>query len=393
MRIVIDATAAVSGGKVYLDQLLAQFSRLPLDHEFIIFHAGDFGARPFDEQSNGRFQFHRAALPPSKSHLWVGASVLKTLWRLIVLPLHLRRLKPDLFFSNAGFGPGWKAGGTRSVLALHNSMPLCDELIAAETSTLRQWRLLALRKLMRRALRQSDGSIVFSENAKRLVVNCLGGLRREPFVVHHGIDWGARERALVARGDGLKRFGIVEPYLLYVSQFHRYKNVLPLLKAFAALREKHPRLSLALVGDAADKAYWREIEVEIDRLRLRDHVIHIPACPRDQLLAIYGHALAFAHPSLAETCSFPLLEAMAMGLPIAAARVSALPEIAGDAAIYFDPREPSEIAEALDRLVWDGSLRDELRRKAIRRAERFSWEETARKTLEVFEQISSQAKI
>jgi glycosyltransferase involved in cell wall biosynthesis len=106
------------------------------------------------------------------------------------------------------------------------------------------------------------------------------------------------------------------------------------------------------------------------------------------LLAIYGHALAFAHPSLAETCSFPLLEAIAMGLPIAAARMSALPEIAGDAAIYFDPREPSEIAEALDRLVRDESLREELRRKAIRRAERFSWEETARKTLEVFERIA-----
>jgi glycosyltransferase involved in cell wall biosynthesis len=379
MRIVVDATAAVSGGKVYLDQLLAQFSRLPLDHEFIIFHTGDFSG----PQSNGRFQFHRAALPPSKSHLWVGASVLKTLWRLIVLPLHLRRLKPDLFFSNAGFGPGWKTGGTRSVLALHNSMPLCDELIAAETSTLRRWRLLALRKLMRRALRQSDGSVVFSENAKRLVVNCFNDLNHEPFVVHHGIDWGARERELAAQGGGLN-----EPYLLYVSQFHRYKNVLPLLKALALLREKHPRLSLALVGDAADKAYWREIEVEIDRLRLRDHVVHIPACPRDQLLAIYGHALAFAHPSLAETCSFPLLEAMAMGLPIAAARMSALPEIAGDAAIYFDPREPSEIAEALDRLVRDESLREELRRKAIRRAERFSWEETARKTLEVFERIA-----
>lgn len=383
MRIVIDATAAVSGGKVYLDQLLAQFARLRLDHEFVIFHAGDFGARRFDEQSNGKIQFRRVALPSSRSRLWIGTSVLKTLWRLIILPLHLRRLKPDLLFSNAGFGPGWKTAGTPSALALHNSAPLRDELIAGETSALRRWRLLALRKLMRRALRQSDGSIVFSENAKRLVVDCFNDLSHEPFVVHHGIDWGARERELAAQGGGLS-----EPYLLYVSQFHRYKNILPLLEAFAVLRKKHPRLSLALVGDAADKAYWREIETEIDRLKLRDRVIHIPACPRDQLPAIYGHALAFTHPSLAETCSFPLLEAMAMGLPIAAARISALPEIAGDAAVYFDPRDPAEIVEALDRLVCDEALRDELRRKATRRAERFSWEETARKTLEVFERIA-----
>lgn len=386
MRIVIDATAAVSGGKVYLDQLLAQFAGLRLDHEFIIFHAGDFSGL----QSNGQFQFRRVGLPSSSSRLWIGASVLKMLWRLIVLPLHLRRLKPDLLFSNAGFGPGWKTSGTRSVMALHNSMPLRDELIASETSALRRWRLVLLQNLMRRALRKSDGSIVFSENAKRLVVDCLNDLSHEPFVVHHGIDWGARERELAAQGDGLGRFGISGPYLLYVSQFHRYKNVLPLLEAFALLREKHPRLSLILVGDAADKAYWHEIEAEIDRLKLRDHVIHIPACPREQLLAIYGHALAFAHPSLAETCSFPLLEAMAMGLPIAAARMSALPEMAGDAAIYFDPRDPSDIAETLDRLIWDESLRDELRRKAIERSERFSWEETAQKTLEVFERIAGE---
>jgi glycosyltransferase involved in cell wall biosynthesis len=93
------------------------------------------------------------------------------------------------------------------------------------------------------------------------------------------------------------------------------------------------------------------------------------------------------HPSLAETCSFPLLEAMAMGVPIAAARVSALPEIAGDAAVYFDPYDPGEIAEMMDRLIWDGKLRDELSCKAIERAESFSWSETARQTLQVFEQV------
>ncbi len=388
MRIVVDATAAVSGGEVYLDKLLLQFARLTPDHEFIVFHLGDFddfASRHFNEQSNGRFQFRRVRLPFAKSRWWIGSSGLKMLWRLAVLPLHLRRLKPDLLFSNAGFGPGWKPAKVKSVLALHNSMPLRDELIADESSTLRRWRLVLLRRLMRRALRDSDGSIVFSEDTKRRVMDCFDDLSREPAVVYHGIDWGERE--LAAKSDGLRRFGIARPYLLYVSQFHRYKNVLRLLEAFARLSAKHPQLSLALVGAAADKTYWREVEAEIDRLKIRDRVKHVAVCPRDQLPGIYGNALAFVHPSLAETCSFPLLEAMAMGAPIAAARMSALPEMAGDAAIYFDPYDTEEMAEALDRLVWDEALRDELSRRAIARAQEFSWTETARKTLRVFERV------
>ncbi|MGE0131434.1 MAG: glycosyltransferase family 4 protein [Blastocatellales bacterium] len=388
MRIVIDATAAVSGGKVYLDQLLTQFARLRCDHEFIIFHTGDFEWRCSDEQSSGRFQFRRVNLPSSKSRLWAGSGALKMLWRLLVLPLHLRRMKPELLFSNAGFGPGWKMARVKSVLALHNSMPLRDELIADETSALRRWRLALLRKLMRMALRGSDGSIVFSEDTKQRVIDCFDRLKHEPSVVYHGIDWGAPERDLALKSDELRGFGITRPYLLYVSQFHRYKNVLHLLEAFAMSGEEHPQLSLTLVGAAADKTYWQEVEAEVDRLKLRGRVKHIPACPRDQLLSLYGNALAFVHPSLAETCSFPLLEAMAMGVPIASARMSALPEIAGDASIYFDPHNPKEMAEALNRLVWDEALRDELSRRGIARAREFSWTETARKTLKVFEDVA-----
>jgi glycosyltransferase involved in cell wall biosynthesis len=82
-----------------------------------------------------------------------------------------------------------------------------------------------------------------------------------------------------------------------------------------------------------------------------------------------------------------LLEALAMGVPIAAARMSALPEIAGDAAVYFDPYDPGEMAETMGRLIWDEKLRDELSRNAIARAESFSWGETACQTLQVFEQV------
>jgi glycosyltransferase involved in cell wall biosynthesis len=378
MRIVIDATAAVSGGKVYLEQLLPALARIAEGHEFIIFHTSEFD-EPALPDSRARFAFRRVALPFGGN--WIGAALWKLLWRQTVLPLHLWRLRPDLLFSNAGFAPRWKPAPVRTVLALHNSMPLRAELIAAERSAPRRWRLRWLRRLMRRALQTSDGAIVFSEDTRQRLLAEFGHAGGD--VVHHGIDWGAAERARPNGAGPLPR-----PYLLYVSQFHRYKNVERLIEAFARLAGKHERLRLALVGEAADRGYWREVSAVIAHHGLTDRVRHIPICEREALSGVYRQALAFVHPSLAETCSFPLLEAMAMGLPIAAAKGSALPEMAGDAAVYFDPRDVPDMAAALDRLVYDDALRSALSRGAIERAADFSWARTARQTLDVLERVA-----
>jgi glycosyltransferase involved in cell wall biosynthesis len=380
MRIVIDATAANSGGKVYLDHLLPQLARLAEGHEFIVIHLGDFDGLTLPP-SRSRFRFHRVRLPFANS--WIGSAAVKMLWRLFVFPARLMRLKPDLLFSNAGFGTGWRFSSIKTVLALHNSMPLRRELIAEERSLPRRLRLVWLRRLMHQALDRADGSIVFSEDSKRRLLEAFPDLRQEPSVVHHGIDWGERERHSPERNG----FGLDKPYFLYVSQFHRYKNVTRLIEAFAMLAGKHPELSLALVGESIDRRYWREVTTRAARIGIQHRVKHIPGCERETLIGLYRNALAFVHPSLAETCSFPLLEAMAMGLPIAAARASALPEMAADAAVYFDPHNAVEMAETLDRLIYDEALREELRTKAIRRAAEFSWEETAARTLQVFKQV------
>ncbi len=385
MRIVIDATAAVSGGRVYLNQLLPRLAIQARQSEFIVFHAGDLDDLVMPPEA-ANFEFRRVTLA-GKGKSWVGSGILKLLWRLFVLPVHLNRLKPDLLFSNAGFGPGRRVSRVKTVLALHNSMPLRNCLIADERSGLRRLRLVLLRRLMLRALKQSDAAIVFSHDTKDRLIELSGRLQREPEVIYHGIDWGETERKTPVDPDALLRLGLTRPYLLFVSQFHRYKNVVRLLQAFAGIAQKHPQLSLVLAGEAADQSYWREVEVEIARLDLGSRVKHLDACPRRQLIDIYKGALTFIHPSLAETCSFPLLEALALGLPIAAARASALPEMAEDAAIFFDPENTRDLASALELLVTQEDLRYSLSAKAIKRAEMFSWDQSARQTLRLFELI------
>ncbi len=386
MKIVIDATAAISGGKLYLEKLLPQFAGLRSAHEFIVLHAGDLD-RLADAIDDPRFQFLRAEIPFLKDGQWAGASILRMLWRKFVLPIHLRRLQPDLLFSNSGTVPLAKPAKTRTVIALHNCMPLNAELITEERSSMKRWRLQMLRRQMWQVLSACDGSIAFSDDTRRRIRESFGDLLHTPAVVHHAIDWGEAERQSVVSFDELQQRGIRQPYLLYVSQFHRYKNVVRLVEAFAPVAVNHPQLQLVLVGAAADGSYWNEVTEKTAALGLTERVIHLPALPREQLIALYRGALGFVQPSLAETCSFPLLEALALGIPAAVANSTAMPEMAGEAAIYFDSQNVNEMAEAMERLVWDEDLRGELRRKAIAQAAKFTWEETARQTLAVFEQV------
>lgn len=390
MRIVVDATAAMSGGKVYLTHLLPRLAHLASNHELIVLHNGDLAELDVLE-TDARLRLQRVEGLTASNSVWLGKAVVKLFWRLFVFPLHLRRLQPDVLFSNAGFAPGWQPRRTKLVVALHNSMPLRAELIADERSLLRRWRLKLLRKLMGKAVRRSAATIVFSHDTRQRVQAAFGVAPNKLAVIHHGIDWGAAERALDCDAQLLRQVGLSQPYLLYVSQFHRYKNLTTLLDAFALVWPRHPQLKLALVGDLADAEYWLECERRIARLGLAGQVIHVPVCEREQLQQLYRGALAFVHPSLAETCSFPLLEALALGVPIAAARMSALPEIAGEAAVYFDPHDPHELAEMLERLIVDEELRAKLRGKAIERSQQFSWEAAARETLKLLETVGGRA--
>jgi glycosyltransferase involved in cell wall biosynthesis len=112
----------------------------------------------------------------------------------------------------------------------------------------------------------------------------------------------------------------------------------------------------------------------------------------EDLPALYTGALAFVFPSLYEGFGLPPLEAMACGTPVVASNVSSLPEVVGDAALLVDPYNVEELAEAMYRVLTEQELHEQLRRKGLERAQLFSWEETARKTLKVYEEVYAQGK-
>ncbi|MDX2040422.1 MAG: glycosyltransferase family 1 protein [Acidobacteriota bacterium] len=388
MRIAIEATAALSGGKVYLTNLLPQLAKISPQHEFIVFHTADLDPSSL-KITHPNFVFCSVKLPASNERNWLLISLFKLCWRLFIFPIHLLRLRPDVVFSNTGFGTLWRPFGIKFVLALHNSVPFQPQLQKEENSFLRRLRLMGLQRLIGLTLREGDGGIVFSEDLQKLV-RIFHRKFLNLTVIRHGIDWGVEERNAPIENSLLDNFGIAKPYLLYVSQLHRYKNVSRLLEAFELMKcNGGAEVSLVLIGKPADRAYEEEITNCIQRLKLQNSVHIVPGLKRDQLKSFYRSATGFIYPSLIENCPFSVLEAMAFGLPIAASQINALHEMAGDAAIYFDPLNVNEMADAMERLVWDEALRGELSRKAIEQAAKFTWGKTARQTLQVFEQINS----
>ena len=386
VKILIDGTAAVSGGRVYLEALIDSLVDEGMAKDLLILHVGD---PPSARRSSPRtqVQYHAVRLPPFLIPPGIPPGAWRTVWRRWVLPRWLERWRPDLFFSNSGEVPPQPDRSWRTVMAVHNSMPLRTELISEEPLIPLRLRLLALRQSLHRSLQQADRAIVFSKDTAQLIRTVFPDVQTELTVIPHGIDWepvptGCDEEDPVAAGP---------PYLLCVSHFHRYKNLVRLIEAFAIVAAVEPTVQLLLVGELVDKAYVREVLQAINRGRLQDRVRILPGCPREELKLIYRRARLFVMPSLAETCSYPLLEAMALGLPIVAAKTSALPEIAGEAAHYFQPEVPDDLAQAILAVLGDETLAQQLSRAALHRSGRFTLDRAMQQTREGFAEVVARA--
>lgn len=175
-------------------------------------------------------------------------------------------------------------------------------------------------------------------------------------------------------------------FLLYVGNAYPHKNLKKLIEAFRGINLQRPALRLVLVG--RDDAYYQKLERQVRNQGLRG-VKFLHSADDAQLVWLYQNALVFVFPSLSEGFGLPGLEAMQYGLPVAAARGNCLPEVYGDAAIYFNPHQPANMAEAITKLLDSPKLRQGLMAKATKRVSGFSWQHMATQTLDVYQKTTN----
>jgi len=238
-----------------------------------------------------------------------------------------------------------------------------------------------LRKQYREYLTTATRIIAISEKTKKDVVHIYGVDPLIVDVVHLAID---RRRFRPERDPGRRRWlrdraGVDEPYLLYVGLREAYKNFDGLLKALA----QSPlcrQLILAVAGRP-----WHEKELALVRqLGLEGRVRLIENPSDEELRVLYSFAAAFVYPSRHEGFGIPLLEAMACGTPVLASNNEVFREVGGDAAIYFNPDEPADIARTFEAAL-DEPTREDYRQRGFVRLSRYSWDRCADQTYEVYQ--------
>ncbi len=254
-----------------------------------------------------------------------------------------------------------------------------------ETFSLRDRLLLSL--AVPRSMRQAARVLTISESSRRDIIRYY----RLPAAKVVTVPLAAEESFRPVRDPAQlaavrARYGLPERFVLAVGNLQPRKNLARLIDAIAALRAaRGDDCRLVLVG----QPFWRHSELDqaVAAHGLRDVVIATGYVPAEDLPAIYSAATVFAYPSLYEGFGLPPLEAMACGTPVVVGDTSSLPEVVGDAALLVDPRDTGAIAAAIARLLDDPALRERLRQAGFARAAMFSWRETARRTVEVYDTV------
>lgn len=246
---------------------------------------------------------------------------------------------------------------------------------------------LAVPLSMRRAARV----IAISEAARRDIINHYRIPAAKIVTTHLGVE--ASFRPIVdpeALAAVRARYELPDRYILAVGNLQPRKNLRRLIDAFATIRAAHNDCGLVLVGQPA----WRHTELGqvIAAHGLDRAVVSTGYVPAEDLPAIYSAAEVFAYPSIYEGFGLPPLEAMACGTPVVTGNTSSLPEVVGDAGLLVDPLDTAALAAALTRLLDDAPLRDRLRQVGFARAATFTWRETARRTLSVYEAVMGGSK-
>lgn len=183
-------------------------------------------------------------------------------------------------------------------------------------------------------------------------------------------------------------YGIDGPYILSVGSIQPRKNLARLINAYASLRGKNIEAELPKLVLVGKNAWlYDETMRALAQTGLRESVILTGYVPESDLPALYSGALCFIYPSYFEGFGLPPLEAMKCGAPVIVGNQTSLPEVVGDAALTVDPFDVASIEAAIEKLVNDSDLRQELSFKGRSRAETFDWRETARRTLQIYEQV------
>ena len=366
-RILIDGTMARGGGGfTYLVNILPQLAQLAPEDEYRVLLRSEAIRDQLDEYPNLRID-----LLPS-------AGMRERLrFTFFELPRLARRWRADLLFSAGETVP--PVASCPRIASFRN--PNVCSVMAPDFGWAERPRLATLKALAKLSSWSSERVVFVSEDSAQWMGDSLRLPERQRAVVHHGIDasrWQpVRKRAIPARG-----------YILSVSSLYRYKNFSRLIDAYSVLAERRPEApDLVIIGDDQQRDCAAEMEAARDRSGVAERIHILGHVPYPDVAACYEGADLFVFPSYRETFGFPLLEAMAMEVPVVAADIPTFREVGGDAAFFADPHSSESFADAMETALYRATARDVLIKRGRERVRQFTWQRSATRLQALFEAV------
>lgn len=319
----------------------------------------------------------------------MGSAPLKGVRRIIWESQHVAGLvsrhEASVYLTFSHFLPPGVTCPVR-IVGVSNMAPFSREAIDSDDLGGRL-RLRLLRRLIVNSARRASHVIALSGACRDALVGS-GVDGRRILVLSNGCDDFLEDLSGTTAAETVA--APHKPYVLCVSHFYPYKNFEVLIEGFALLDATlRERYELVIVGAPMIRKYHQRITRRVAELAGHCRIIILPGVPHTELPGLYRCATAFAFPSLVENCPNALLEAMSAGLPMVVVSRDPMPEFAGDAALFFDPHSPQELARCLGNLLEDESLRERLGRLAVERAGRYRWDDLVRGAVGAYSEACS----
>ena len=248
--------------------------------------------------------------------------------------------------------------------------------------------------LTRRVLRRAGRVLAVSNSTKNDVTRLFQVPEAKVDVVYNAIDERFKqghatdaERQMIA-----ERYQVNYPFLLYAGSVKPHKNILRVIEAFSALKgelekeAKFPDLKLIIIGD--ELSQHPDLRRTVIKSGMTNDVRFLGFVPIDVLRIFYDAAKLFVFPSLYEGFGLPPLEAMSHGTPVVTSNTSSIPEVVGNAAVLVNPENVFDIMRALHRVLLDQPLRERLKQRGYEQAERFSWELSVKRILQIYQDVA-----
>jgi glycosyltransferase involved in cell wall biosynthesis len=369
MKIVLNLLyllpGVVGGTETYARSLIKAFAKQDEDNEYSVFLNRESAELDVTPAEN----FTRVICPINATNRAARYS-----WEQGAMPLQLRKIRPDLVHS-LGYVIPLAAKGPQ-VVTVHDVNYLGHK----------GWRTGVGRRAFQffaeRTVKRADRIIAVSQFSRDEIVRHMKVAPEKVSVVHSAGKDSPVPQSRVAT-DIVR--SIPRPYIMAFSALSAHKNIPRLIEAFGRISSSVSH-DLVLVGHMPVKS---AVRAQMEAAGGDERIHFTGYLPEPDVASLLQHASLFAFPSLYEGFGLPLLDAQNAGVPVVSSTAAALPEIAGDAALLFDPHSVEDIAAALKRGLLDADLRAKLVEKGYENARGFSWTRTASETLDIYRQVAS----